>query len=132
MTSAQRTQIFEIFGLPQNGSGYSVFLTATLFGPFAEPYDFTALVTALNAKLDALTSPQETRVIVHLERWDLVGGTNPLLMQKSSSGAEGIIVDFNRERQNIHNQIAAIIGFYAPYGGWIADVRRHQGLSLTR
>jgi hypothetical protein len=123
----QTTQTFDIFGLPQNGNGFVAFAMLTLWGPSGEPYSFSTLVTQLNTLLSALTTYQCTRVTTLLTRWDSITSTSPLEIWKSTSGAEGRIVDYPAERENIRQELAGIIGFAVPRGGFMAQAKSAIG-----
>ena len=51
LSDANVVLVFELFGIPQGGAAYESLSTSTLFGPFSEPYDYAAIVTALETKL---------------------------------------------------------------------------------
>src|ERR1043165_3485060 len=78
LTAQQTTQIFEILGVPQDGSGDVFASVATLFGPAYETYDMAAIVSRINAKLAALTATQITRVTELLDRQTAITATSPL------------------------------------------------------
>lgn len=133
LSAAQITQVFEIFGVPENGSGEVVAGLTTLFGPAGESYDLSAITALLNAKLSALSASLETRVVALLDRWDVVTSTSPLRLETVPEG-RGTVVDHPAEREAIRNTLADLIGFVVPSGGFAAEARRRLsgGGTLTR
>lgn len=129
LSAAQIAQIYEIAGIPQQGAGYAAFALASLFGPAGEAFSFTAVCTALDARIAAVSASQETRIGTHLTRWDTIGGTSQLQINKSSEGAEGTIVDDPAEREAIRQAIFNLLGFICPRGGFTAQFRRGNGVS---
>lgn len=107
--------VFEIMGVPENGTLYAASRLASLWGPAAESYNFAPVVTALNAAIAALTASQETRVTALLLDWtnnDL--SISELQISRSSSSALGVIVDDSTRADKIRNSLMRIIGFSAP------------------
>lgn len=107
--------VFEIMGVPQNGTLYASSRLASLWGPAAETYDFSAIVTMLNTALAALTATQITRVEALLADWtanDL--SISELSINRSSSSALGVIVDDSTRAAKIRARLVSIIGFSAP------------------
>ena len=133
LTAAQITQVFEVFCVPQGGAATAVIAVSSRSGGIAieqattEAYEFAAVVTDLTAKLAALTATGETRVTTLLTRWDTLTSYDPLRIHKASGGAEGEIVDYEKERCNIRAALANIIGFAVPGGGFAAEARRNFG-----
>lgn len=129
LTTDERAQIYEIARIPQGGDGYAAFALTSLWGPAGEPYDFSAVCTALDAKMTAATDAQCTRIRTHLTRWDDIGGTSQIQINKSSDGAEGTIVDDPGELEAIRRSIFNIIGFFCPRGGFLQQFERSNGVS---
>lgn len=128
----QTAQIFEIFGIPQGGAGFGVYGIATLWGPFGEPFSFSALVTELNAKITAVTAEIQTRVTTQLVTWDEITASSPIVITKSSTGTEGTIVDHPRQREMIRQTIGSLIGFKIPYGGFTVEPREQGSNRISR
>ncbi len=131
LTSAQTTQIYEIFGVPQNGSGAVISAVATIFGPVFESLDLSALVTKIDTKLSALTSEQIARVTTLLSRWDAITSTSPLRVTQSAA-TRGIAVDHPAERAAIRTALSNIIGVAVPSGGFAAETARTLQTTLGR
>lgn len=127
LTADQISQTYEIFGIPQGGTAFVASKLISLFGPSGESYDFSIVITALNTKLAALTTNQITRVEVLLTRWLEINGFTPLRVSKGSSGAEGELVNYENERNNIRRLMGNLIGFACPEGGFIESLQAGQG-----
>lgn len=120
LTAAQITQVYEIFGVPQNGVGQIVGAIATPFGPVCDSCDVSALVSKIDARLAALTATQITRVSSLLTRWDAVTSSSPLRVE-GSSGARGTVADHPAERALIRTALSNLIGVAVPAGGFAAE-----------
>lgn len=131
LTAAQITQVYEIFGVPQGGSGAVVSAVATIFGPVCDSLDMSALVTKIDAKLAALGTTQLARVTALLLRWDAVTSTSPLRVTQSSA-TRGIAVDHPAERASIRVALSNIIGIAVPNGGFAAEAARCNQTTLAR
>lgn len=130
LTDAQKATIFEIFGLPQGGSIKSVTSLVDFPGtlgqvtyPNTVTGDISLVVTELNTQIAALSASQETRVGTLLTRWDELSATKPVKISVGASGAEGVLADFQRERKNIRNTLANILGFTMP-GSYVDEANR--------
>lgn len=119
LTAAQTSKVHQIFGLPEIGTGFVGYQVVTIYGPFGEEYDFTALTTELAARCSALGSEPVTRAGVVIAEWDVIGSTNPLTISKASGGSEGEIVNYPKQRENIRQELAKILGFVVPVGGFL-------------
>lgn len=128
-TTDEIAQLYEIAGIPQGGAGFAAFALSSLWGPAGEAYDFSTICTAFDAKCAATTEGQRTRVRLYLVRWDDMGGTSQLMLNKSSDGAEGVVVDDPGEREAIRQTIFNIIGFYCPPGGFRQQFRHGNRVS---
>ncbi len=62
LTASEISQVYEMLGIPQGGSAMAIDNLATMFGPFAQAYDFTAIITLIDAKLAALSATNIVRV----------------------------------------------------------------------
>ena len=123
LTAAQITQVFEILGVPQNGSGDVYPSVATLFGPSFESYDMSAIVTRIGAKLAALSATQITRVTELLDRYTAITATSPLQIHQSD-GSAGVIVNHPAERETVRTALGNVLGIAVPAGGFMAEARR--------
>jgi len=131
LTAAQTTQIYEILGVPQNGSGAVISAMATIFGPVFESMDMSTLVTKINAKLTALTAEQIARVTPLLLHWDAITSTSPLRVTQSAS-TRGTAVDHPAERAAIRSALSNIIGVAVPSGGFAAEALFGNQTTLMR
>ena len=132
LSNAQITQVFEIFGVPENGSGDVTSQVASVFGPVSNAFDFTAIAAKLNARLAALSDTQATRSGVLLARWDALTSFSPLRITQSAK-AGGVFADPPAERAAIRSALSNVIGFATPSGGFAAEAARFNDvLSVTR
>lgn len=139
LTPAQKSQVYEIFGIPESGTGYIASQLTSLYGPAGESYDFNAVVTMLNLRLDALSTLEaaavlagstggETRLTALLSRWTTLTSYDPLQVNEAS-GAKGTLVDYPKERKNIRKAMCNIIGFSCPAGGFETEQRSAYGVT---
>ncbi len=126
----QTAQVYKVFGVPQAGASYIAYALSTLYGPAGEVYDHAAIVTALTARLAAMTSNQETIITALLVRWEVLTDYNPLRVD-ADGGSRGVIVDYDRERRNIRKTLSNVIGFACPSGGFSMEASGGCG-RLTR
>ncbi len=131
LSAAQITQVYEIFAVPQNGSGAIVSAIATPFGPVMDVCDATAIVTQIDAKLAALTDTQITRVSTLLTRWDLITSTSPLSVSPTNA-KHGTAADHPAERAAIRTALSNLVGVAVPSGGFVAEVMRVNQTSIVR
>ncbi|HYG77795.1 MAG TPA: hypothetical protein VEK08_22505 [Planctomycetota bacterium] len=124
LTAAQSTQIFEILGIPQAGSGAVVGSVATLFGPQFETYDMLGIVTQINSRIVALSAEQITRITALLDRYSTITASSPLQIQASSGGARGVLADHPAEREAIRAALGNVLGVAVPSGGFVAEAQR--------
>ena len=124
LTASQITQVYEILGIPQDGSGEVFASLATLFGPAFESYDMSAIVTKIDAKLSSLTTEQIDRVTALLDRHSAIGNSSPLQVSASSGGARGTLADHPAERETIRNALGNILGIAVPSGGFMVEAKR--------
>ena len=126
LSSDQTTQVFQILGIPQGGTGHVIGSVATLFGPAYESYDMQAVVALVNARLAGLSAPQETRLTALLARWDAIGSTSPLRVN-AAGDTRGELADHPAEREAIRHALADVAGIAVPAGGFAAEARRMTG-----
>jgi len=124
LSAAQVTQVFEILGVPQAGSGDVIGSVATLFGAEFESYDMSGLVSRITAKLAALTAEQIARATTLLDRHTAITASSPLQVQATSGGSRGILADHPAEREAIRSALGNVIGIAVPAGGFVAEVKR--------
>lgn len=137
LTEAQVTQVFKIFGLPQNGAGRIHDVNPLPLGLGSIDYpvtlDYTEANAALTAALAALTASQITEVAALLTEWANI--TDFSEMEVSVAGdSRGQLVHHEKRRQHVRDTLSNIIGFFAPVGGFQAKAKRLLGGShrITR
>ena len=122
-------KVFQIFGVPQGGSAFDATAISTLYGPFGEPYEFAALVTNFQTKITAAVADSDKVTLLEtlLTRRDAIGPTSPVVINKSSGGAEGVIADHPGEREAIRRELGSILGVSAPKGGYMMERAYNSG-----
>jgi hypothetical protein len=112
LTSAQTTQLYEIFGVPQSGVGRVANTFADLSGSLTVRVDlsYTETSAALAAAIAALSEAQITRVAALLTDWDSIGSQSELAVS-ADGGTSGTLVDHAKRRANIRDALANILGF---------------------
>jgi hypothetical protein len=138
LSATERIQFYQIAGIPTGGGG--LILTSLVHVPFSntqnwEPTynvgDFTALVTAIDAKLTAASADAVTRLQSLITRYMEIE-VSPVKVNQTATGAAGVIADHSRERENIRQTISNVIGMAIPEGGFISEVQRTYGKSMAR
>jgi len=140
LSAAQTTQIFQLFQLPENPNikivetffQRDVILDSTLGPTTYSTGTIQNAISQLNACLEAVTASQLTQIEEQLTRLSEVGFTKPIMVKKDAAGTEGHLADYPMEREDIRRQIANIIGFYAPEGGFYSEAKRAFGRSACR
>ncbi|MCY3019371.1 MAG: hypothetical protein NTW87_10150 [Planctomycetota bacterium] len=123
LTAAQVTQVFEILGIPEDGTGEVFASVATLFGPAFESYDMSAIVARINAKLNTLAASQLARVTDLLDRHTAITATSPLQL-RGTARASGTLADHPAEREAIRTALGTVLGVAVPSGGFMAEAQR--------
>jgi len=133
LTAAQITQVFEILGVPQSGSGEVFGSVATLFGAEFESYDMAGVVSRIGARLAALSAEQIARVTTLLDRHTSITASSPLQVSEAG-GARGVLANHPAERAQIREAIVNIVGLAVPSGGFAAEAQRigREGCKVTR
>jgi len=126
LTDAQTATVFVILGVPQGGAGAVAEQVVSIRGPLYENFDFAGLITAINTKIAALSSDQETLVGALLTRWDELKSYSVVRIKRSGS-ASGTLADYPQERENIRRDLGNILGMVVPTGGFVAEMRRAFG-----
>lgn len=138
LSATEKIQFYQIVGLPAAGSG--LVLTSLVHVPFSntqswEPTwnvgDFSDLITAVDAKLAAATAEQITRMQSLITRFMEIE-VSPVQIRQTATGAAGIIADHGKERENIRQTLANVLGLAVPEGGFISEIQRVYGKSLAR
>ncbi len=132
-TDLEIATVFQMFGLPQNVNAFRGYAVATIFGSFGEPFDLTVMIANLNACLAAVTASQYTLLGQQFTDWSGIatnGGLgNPIRITTSAAGSKGVIVDYQEQKELIRQEVATIIGFDLPHGGFTKEIRGHGRVS---
>lgn len=129
LSTAEKEQIFQIFGIPKGGVAYEVMRIADYFGPRGESYDFSALVTQLNSSITTLDAADDRRARVQtlLTEWDAITSYSELQVS-GQGGSAGKLVDDPERRERIRRELSNLMGFYVPKGGYEAEIRRRNSM----
>ena len=124
LTAAQTAQLYQIMGVPQGGTARTVMRIATLYGPSGEVFDFAAVVTMLTTQLTevATNSSREARVTTLLTAWEDITSYSNLRVDGAGTN-RGRLVHHERARETIRQELANLIGFYVPRGGFQREMR---------
>ena len=124
-TAAQKSTIYEIFQIPENGAITIITSLSSLPSSLAIEWETTYTVGSMlrsiqkvTEHLDDVTVSQQTRVEILLARWDELGATSPIRITESGIGAKGVIVDHDQERLNIRRALGNILGVFVPPCGF--------------
>jgi hypothetical protein len=123
LTAAQTTQVFEILGVPEDGTGEVFASVATMFGAEFESYDMAAVVAKIGDKLEGLSASQEARVAELLARHAAISATSPVKV-RGSAKASGTLADHPAEREAIRVALGNVLGVAVPSGGFLAEAQR--------
>lgn len=132
LSDGEKIQIKEVFGLPALGDGYAVESISSRFGPYAEPYDFAALLTELTARfalVDADTALL-ARVQAVIADWPNVATSEVKVVQ--DTGAAGTLVDDAAKRRNIRRTLSNLLGFWTPIDGFFGEIERSMNRDRNR
>ena len=72
LSDANIAKVYEIVGLPQQGSASVVEQLASLRGPTAETFDFDAVITMFDERIAAISSDQQDLVEDLIARWGVL------------------------------------------------------------
>jgi len=124
-TAAQKSTIFSIFGVPENGACTIITSLSELPPNLAYEWNTTYTVGTMirciekiSEHLDDVTVSQQARAEILLARWDIIGVTSPLMISESGCGAKGVIVDYEQERLNIRRALGNLLGVFVPPCGF--------------
>ena len=135
MALTDKETFYEILGLPQQGTAIVIDnltnRTATIASSVegkTYTHDFSNIITAVEARLTALSTAQETIVDVHVARWtELL--TKPVQVAQGATGGSGTLADYPKEREEIRERIGNIVGVAIPHGGFMESARKTFGTS---
>ena len=120
LTADETTRLFKVFGIPQNGTGFVAGRIISLYGPGGNVYDFSAIVTQLNALLNNVTATQYTQIQAMLTEWENITDYSELTVA-ADNHSQGRLVDHDTRRRNIRRTLSNLIGFYVPNDGFFTD-----------
>lgn len=123
LTDAQIVKVFKVFGVPKGGSAYLSYEQIKGVGITGADYDVSALAAALTTQLTALDTDQEAEVAANLTKWPEVGDEGEMNIN-ASFGTTGTVINFEKRRQMIRDELTNIIGFAAPTGGFALEANR--------
>jgi len=125
-TEDEVAQIFEIFGVPQGGRGVIVTALSHLPPSLAAEWeatwtagDFTAVVTQIQAAIQAAAEPQRVRVRLLLTRWSELCSA-PTLQVRGE-----VELHAAREMDRVRERLGNLLGVAVPTGGFLSEARRH-------
>jgi len=129
LSAAQKTQVLEILGIPELGTGVSYPELTGAFGAGGEAYDMFRVVTQVSSLISAMSASQEDRVVALLTRHAAITSSSPLQVTGAAGGVRGVLVDHPAEREAIRAAIGNIVGVAVPSGGFVAEAgRRARGV----
>ena len=139
LSSLHKMKVLTLFGIPSGGATYEAVAISTLYGPFGESYDHSAIITAFNTKWTAAAADSDIDTLLTnandpkglLTRLDEIGLGSVTEIDKDAAGASGVIVNDPKEIENIRQAIATLIGFVVPEGGF-RYTKRPNGGRVTR
>ena len=113
LTEAQIDSVFEIIEVTRATSVEQPIGTMGLSGQtFTESNEDFQLSVKIEARLASLTSNQQTKLIVYIDKWDALG-TQSFNMEAATTGAVGgINYDPDAERAEIKRRVKLLIGVY--------------------
>lgn len=138
LTASQRAKFFEIIGLPPSGG--TIVITSLVHWPFSnlqtwEPSwnvgDMTDLITAIDARISAMSAETEAIVINLLTRFSEIE-VSPMKVTSAAGGAGGNLVDHASEREEIRQRISNAAGIAVPKGGFLKEIQATYGDSVAR
>jgi len=138
LTADQRARFMEIIGLPPSGG--TIVVTSLVHWPFSntqqwEPTwnvgDLTDLITAVDARITAMSANTETIVTTLITRYTEIE-VSPMKVTSAAGGAGGNLVDHELERENIRQRISNAAGIAVPKGGFLKEIQATYGDSVAR
>ena len=131
------TLITEIYGLPE--SGRAIINTSlshrppSLSNTFEPTYatgNFSNLITVIKDQVALANENQVLQVRALLTRWSAITSYKPMSINTGTSGEQGTIIDYDREREGIRTAVANTLGVACPIGGFLADAQRSYAIPL--
>ena len=125
LTAAYKTKLFKILGIPEEGA--FTLVTSISHLPPALAYTWTSTYTVgnctsvlskLDEHLEDMSSTQQSEIETLIDRYEEIGSTSVLRITQSSQGAQGVIVDHEKERGLILERIGNVLGIFVPPMGF--------------
>lgn len=131
LTAANRVKVYEVIGLPPEGSDHTVATTLahmpiTQLQTWETTYTHTNMAdmrTSIDANLAAISAETQTRIELYLTEWDSIA-ISELSVTKADNGVEGHLVSDEDRRELIRQRIGNLVGIWVPKGGWMAEIGR--------
>jgi hypothetical protein len=124
LTAEQRTQVFEILGIPESLAGWVLVDVTGEVGPGSATTDLSAMKDLIDGFLNVLTATKEARVVELLARYAAISASSPLQVRGGAGGARGVLVDHPAERELLRDALSTVIGVVVPQGGFVAEAKR--------
>lgn len=123
MTSATRTKVFLIFGVPEKNTAFVAQPLIHGLGPAGATYDLETLKAQIDAACAAVTAEQDAEVTALVTAWDAVTPYRELKVT-GDGGSTGTLLDDDKRRKNIRRALSNLLGVAVPSGGFEAEARR--------
>ena len=123
LSSANKSLMYQLFGLPQSGTAvycddltHKVTNTSGSANPSWGTMDFTGLNAQFEAQMAAMSATTQALVEAQLATYSPIA-TSPMKVTVSQT-SQGVIVDHVCEAEKIRDVVGNLIGFAAPRGGF--------------
>lgn len=83
--------------------------------------DISGIQTQVDTILNAVNAQQETVINALVVEWDCITSYNPLTVNKGENSAEGTLVNYPKERENIRFRLMNELGIAMPQGGFMGE-----------
>lgn len=133
-TATEKTQIYQIMGITEDGIVTIPHQLVGLWGPYQESYSMTAVVTALEARLTVIGANATAYAMCQgiLTAYYTTIGDSSQTRITSDGGTSGVIADDKAELEYLRRKLCNILGFYCPKGGFMAEIDSRFGSSGGR
>lgn len=128
-SATETTQIFQMFGVPETGTVTVVHHMVSLWGPYAENYDLSGVVTALTARITAINANASALVMAQgvLTAYYTTVGDNSQVRITADGSTTGVLADDKAELEYYRTKLSNILGFFCPRGGYTQELRDRYG-----
>lgn len=134
-TSLKTVKVHQMFGVPKVSTYDPIDYQSvkSLWGPFGETYDMDQVRTDLSNRITAAVTDSDvtTQMEAIITDWDAIGPTSQLVIDTSSNGSQGKIADHPGQREACRVEMAKLIGFNCPKGGFMSRPP-NLGFGLSR